>query len=257
MQKIFIKNRKGQNISVIVEETDNQTGLAFVMHGLGGFKEQLHIATFAQAFKEKGFTVIRFDTTNTLGESDGSYEDATVSNYYKDLEDILRWSKDQKWYQEPFALAGHSLGGLCTALFSERHPEKVLALAPISAVVSNSLLLETYTREELKEWKETGYRISESRSKPGVMKKLKWSFMEDRLRYDLLENADKLMMPVLLIVGESDTSTPPKHQQIFFDKLPGSKKLHIIKGASHTFREQGHLEEIKGLFLNWIDSFSK
>lgn len=40
MQKLFIKNRKGQNVLVIVDESKNQEGLAFVMHGLGGFKEQ-------------------------------------------------------------------------------------------------------------------------------------------------------------------------------------------------------------------------
>lgn len=253
MQKLFIKNRKGQKISILVEQVDNQIGLAFVMHGLGGFKEQTHIETFAQAFKKKRYTVVRFDTTNTLGESDGNYEDATVSNYYEDLEDVLHWSTNQLWYQKPFVLAGHSLGGLCTALFSEKYPEKVMALAPISTVVSNSLLLETYTKNELKQWKETGYRISESRSKPGVIKKLKWSFMEDRLKYDLLEHASNLVMPVLLIVGENDISTPPRQQQVLFDLIPGKKELHIIKGASHTFREEKHLKEIEGIFLNWLE----
>lgn len=87
MEKIFIQNRKDQKISVIVEKAEDQKGLAFVMHGLGGFKEQPHIQTFADAFKEDGFTVVRFDTTNTFGESDGNYEDATVTNYYEDLED--------------------------------------------------------------------------------------------------------------------------------------------------------------------------
>jgi len=124
MQKLFIKNRKRQNVSVIVEQITNQEGLAFVMHGLGGFKEQNHIATFANAFRDRGFTVVRFDTTNTLGESDGKYEDATITNYYEDLEDVLGWARKQKWYQEPFALSGHSLGGICTALFAERFPEK-------------------------------------------------------------------------------------------------------------------------------------
>ena len=73
MNKIVIKNRKEQDISVILEEVKNSKGLVFVMHGLGGFKEQAHIETFAGAFKEKGYTVVRFDKTNTFGESDGDY----------------------------------------------------------------------------------------------------------------------------------------------------------------------------------------
>lgn len=37
MEKLFIENRKGEKISILVEKNDNQKGLAFVMHGLGGF----------------------------------------------------------------------------------------------------------------------------------------------------------------------------------------------------------------------------
>ena len=86
MQKVFIQNRKREKMAVVVEEAKDSKGLAFVMHGLGGFKEQPHVETLAAAFKEKGYTVVRFDTTNTLGESEGKYEDATVTNYYEDLE---------------------------------------------------------------------------------------------------------------------------------------------------------------------------
>lgn len=250
MGKLFIKNRKGENLAVIVEEAPSQKGLTFVMHGLGGFKEQSHIETFANAFKEKGYTAVRFDTTNTFGESEGNYEKATTTNYYEDLEDVIEWAKEQKWYQEPFTLAGHSLGGICTALYAEKYPEKVKALAPISTVVSGALSAEL---EETEKWKKEGWRISESKSKPGVTKKLPWSHMEDRLKHDLLPNAGKLTMSVLMIVGELDDVTPARHQKILFDKLPGKKEFHIIKGAEHSFREKEHLEEIKEIFLKWIE----
>ena len=256
MEKIIIKNRKGQNISVILEEQENAKELAFIMHGLGGFKEQPHIETFAEAYRDKGFTVVRFDTTNTFGESDGNYEDATITNYYEDLEDVIEWAKSQPWFKEPFWLEGHSLGGICTAMYAEKYPEKVKALAPISTVVSNTLIGDSYTDEVLKNWKETGYLIKPSVSIPGMVKKLKWAFYEDRLKHDLLKDVKKLTMPVLLIVGEKDTSTPLKHQQILFDALPGEKELHIIKGAEHTFREEEHLKEIKTIILDWIEKVS-
>ena len=260
MEKIFIKNRKGQNIAVIIEWSDGQKGLAFVMHGLSGFKEQDHIVAFANAFKKRGFTVIRFDTTNTFGESDGSYENATITNYYDDLEDVINWARDQKWYQEPFALSGHSLGGICTALFAEKYPEKVLALAPIAPVVSGQLSIEAHRHfkpDQLTEWERIGWIEERSISKPGVVKRLPWSHIIDRLRYDLLPEASRLTMPVLLIVGENDTATPPDQVKLLFQVLPGEKEFHIIKNAPHTFREKEHLEEIEKLFLNWIDTFTK
>lgn len=254
MEKLFIKNRKGQKVAVIVEKSANQRGLAFVMHGLGGFKEQDHIQTFAEAFREKGFTVVRFDTTNTFGESDGNYENATTTNYYEDLEDVINWAKSQPWYQAPFCLAGHSLGSLCIALYTEKYPEKIKALAPISTVVSGSLSMETKKyKSTSEEWERTGWRVEKGYT--GIVKKLKWSHIEDRLKYDLLPGAHKLTMPVLLIVGDNDDATPPEHQQVLYEKLPGQKEIHIIKGAPHTFRKKEHLDEIKKIFLRWIDRF--
>ncbi|OIN94535.1 hypothetical protein COS81_02505 [candidate division WWE3 bacterium CG06_land_8_20_14_3_00_42_16] len=299
MEKLVIKNRKNQNISVILKYSRNPEGLAFIMHGLGGFKEQPHIQTLAGAFEEKGYTTVLFDTTNTLGESDGNYEHATITNYYEDLEDVIKWARTQAWYQElfilraqysdrkigdimkllesnlkpkslaarakedlmsvssgRFILCGHSLGGFCVAFYAENHPQEVLAVAPISAVVSGKLMVEAYKRyepENFRQWEKTGWLIEESVSKPGVAKRLSSSFVKDSLRYDLLPKVQNLTMPVLLIVGENDTSTPPDHVKILFEALPGPKELALIKDAPHTFRNRKHLKEIKNLFLAWLD----
>jgi alpha-beta hydrolase superfamily lysophospholipase len=250
MRKIFIKNRKGQKISVLVEEIKDSKGLAFVMHGLGGYKEQPHIQTIADVFRENNYTVVRFDTTNTFGESEGNYEDATTTNYYEDLEDVINWAKSQKWYGEPFILAGHSLGGICTTLYTENYPNKVKALAPISTVVSGKLSKTKYKKEELEKWEKEG--IIEKISYSGKIKRLKWNEMKDRMKYNLLDKTNVLKMPVLMIVGENDNSTPVEHQKILFDALSGKKEFHIIKNAEHTFRDEKHLEEIKRLFDKWI-----
>ena len=89
------------------------------------------------------------------------------------------------------------------------------------------------------------------------MKKVNWSFIEDGQQYDVLPKADRLTMPILLIVGENDTGTPPEHQQLFHEKLPGRKEIHIIKGVDHNFRSGGELNEsalreIKDIFAKWI-----
>lgn len=255
--KQTIKNRKGQKIIVLVEETPNQKGLAFVMHGLSGNKDQAHIQTFADAFKENGYTVVRFDTTNTFGESDGNYEDATTTGYYEDLEDVIVWASTQSWYQEPFVLSGHSLGGYSTARFAEMHPEKVRALAPISCMISGKLTTESKKGGAiLDEWKRTGWRIEPRESRPGEFKRLKWSHMEDRMKHDLLPEAHKLTIPVLMIVGDRDQSTPPEHQQLLYEKLSGTKEIHIIRGGPHTFRDPAHLKEIKEIFDTWIKSIN-
>jgi len=254
MDKITIKNRKGQKIVVLLQKAEKQKGLVFVVHGLGGTKGEQHIQTFAQTFRKKEFTVIRFDTTNTFGESDGIYEDATLTQHYADLEDVIVWATSQNWYQEPFYLVGHSFGGIASILYTEKHPEKIKALAPISTVISGKLSLQTpQFRDDWKDWEQTGWRQDKSESVPGRTKRLPWSHMADRLTYDILPEATKLTMPVLCIVGDQDKGTPPEHQELLYEKLPGEKELHIIQGAPHTFKDQSHLAQIKAIFEKWID----
>ncbi len=255
MRKIYIQNRDDVNLSVVIEQTPDQTGLVFVMPGQGGFKEQGHIRAFVQAFLDKGFTVVSFDPANTIGESGGHIEQATITNYYADLEDVIAWASRQPWYIAPFVLAGHSLGGICTALYAEHYPDKVKALAPISTVVSGKLSLEAHGPEEINEWKQHG-RTLHSNAKPGVSYILPWSNMEDRLQYDLLINADKLTMPVLLMAGDQDTSTPYAHQELLYEAIPTDhKELHKIKNAKHTFRTKEQFEQISAILGDWIEKY--
>jgi uncharacterized protein len=254
MEKLFIENRKGQKIAVLIERPESPRGLAFVMHGLGSRKEATNIQVLAEVFFENQYTVVRFDAVHSFGESEGGlFEDATPTNYYEDFQDVIAWSKTQDLYQEPFCLAGHSLGGISTSLFAEKHPEMVKGLAPLSTTVSGKLSLESpeYLRVG-QQWEKTGWYERESVSNPGLIRRLKYAYVEDRLKYDLLPNVSKLTMPVLMIVGSEDQPTPPEHQKILFDSLPGKKELHVVPGAPHTFRKKEHLDQVKEFLNNWI-----
>lgn len=249
--KQFIKNRKNQNIAVLIEKRKNSKGLVVIEHGNSGNKEQQHIDVFANAFKNNNYDVLRFDATNSFGESDGNYIDATLTSFYQDLEDVIFWAKKQDFYKEPFALCGHSLGGISILLYAKNYPQEIKFLAPISSVVSGELLMEKFcSQEELQKWKEDGAR--EYLSGRGFIKRLKYGFVEDILNYNILDYVDKIIMPVLLIVGENDPSTPLEHQKLLFDKLPGEKELQIIKNAPHTFEEPNHLNEVYNILDKWI-----
>jgi len=250
--KVFIKNRKGQRLAVVIEIPLKQKGVAYIMHGLGGFKEQPQIRAICKTLFESGYAAVSFDVANTLGESGGRIEDASVTTYLEDLEDLIDWSKNQEWYQEQFVLIGHSLGGICTALYAEKYPEKVLALAPLSTVVSGKLSLEHTPPDVLDEWKKTGWLVKESHSKPGQFRRIPWSESVDRLKYDLLPDAEKLTMPVLLVVGEMDITTPLSDQKLLYSRLPGKKDLRIIKGALHTFKDEDHLLRISKILQAWL-----
>ena len=250
-EKIAIPNRNSQKIIASLDKKKKSSGLVFIVPGLSGRKEELHIQIFKKAFDEKNFTALVFDPGNSVGESYGKLEDVTLTQYLADLEDVINWAKKEEWYQEPFALVGHSLGAFCCLLYAEKHPEKVRAIAPISSAINNNLKERMRTDESLISWKKRGFKETVGHS--GKLKKIKWSYMEDVSKYDSLERAGVITMPVLLIVGDKDASTPIEFQERIKKKVRGEVELHVIKGAEHTFREKEHIEEIKGIFLSWID----
>lgn len=249
--KTFIRNRDNNEICVVVEnETTSPHKLAFVMHGLSGRKEELHIRGMAEVLMNNGYTVVTWDAIHTFGESKGGlYEDATITNYYADLEDVITWASGQAWYEEPFVLVGHSLGGISTSLYAEKYPEKIKALAPISTAVNGELRMQSKA-DMIDEWKRTGL-LTINRSSGGT-KTLKWSHMEDGMQYDITQDAQKLTMPVLLVVGSEDTSTWPEHQQVFYDSLTTDKELHIVQGAEHTYSRPHERDELNQILNTWL-----
>lgn len=252
-----IKNRHGLNIAVCVEIPDNPKGLAFIVHGFRGFKEQAHIAAMADVTLDAHLVTVRFDCTNALGESDGSVSDATCTSCIADLEDVIAWAKTQDWYQAPFMLAGHSMGGIALLEYCKDHPRNVLAIAPVATCISGTLLYETYHATDpvaLDQWKRTGWQIQTSKAKPEIGNiHLPWSWMEDTLRYDALAYAHQLDMPCFIFTGSNDSTCPPHHQQMLFDRWGGNdKEIHLIDGLRHTYYTEAELEPIKTRFAAWV-----
>jgi len=250
MQKVFIKNRRGQKICILLQIKKRPKGLVFIMHGLGGYKTQSQMNAFARSFNRAGYSIVRFDTGNSFGQSYGKYEDATTTQYYHDLEDVMKWSKKRKWFLKPYVLVGHSLGAGCIALYASRHPSEIKAIAPTASVISGKLSLYKYSKKFLERWKQLGYYDDVSYS--GKKKRLRWHHVVDRLKYNILPQASKLTMPTLMMVGTNDIRTPLKHQRLLYKKIRGPKELHIIRGSEHTFRTKTQLRTIEKIFDKWI-----
>jgi pimeloyl-ACP methyl ester carboxylesterase len=275
MHRFFIKNRKNQNILVCIDvptldEKAPQKGLAFIMPGLGSQHRKPEFRALAEILTRHGYTAISFDPTHSFGESDGLYEDATFTNYASDLEDVIEWASKNvdefglsatntinARYVEPFILIGHSLGAMSVVYYTERFPEKVKALAPFASAISGKLSIEARSAEEIEKWKYLGYQ--ETVRSSGEVRKLKWSHMEDRLKYDLLDKAEQIRVPLLMLVGDSDPLTPPHHQQLLFEAVATpteDKELHIIKNADHDIGVPETLAQVKEIFEKWLVKIS-
>ncbi len=246
---MFIQNRKNQTICVLIETSQKQKGLVFIAHGLSGSKDEIHIKLFGESFKEKGFSVVWFDCTNTLGESDGNFENATTTNYYEDLEDVINWAKDQKWYQEPFWLCGHSLGGLNISKYAKENPNKVKGIIPASPTISANVI-KRKSEHLVKKIDGVSWRFMPG-LKPNEIVKLRWdNFINDLERYNLDDYLSKLKMPLLIMIGERENYYLPPLKEIC-EKY--NINLKIIKNAQHVYTGDEQFKEIKGFIYEFID----
>ncbi len=255
--KVTIQNRHGLNVVVLVEGNLRSKKLVFITHGYSGSKDQPHIIGMRNVFAESDFIVVSFDATHAFGESDGDLINACATTYINDLEDVIGWASSHSWYIEPFVLAGHSLGGLSSLVYTSRHPEKVSALFPMSTVVSGTTWYELQDPEFLKQWEENGFYIKESKSLPGKVGKAGWIFVKDILKYDALKFAPRITYPVLLMVGSEDRdTTPPEAQQLLLENLGGPKKFHVINGMEHTPQRTEEIDEMKRVLSDWLSNLT-
>jgi pimeloyl-ACP methyl ester carboxylesterase len=251
-----IKNRNSLSIEVDVYPVLNGR-VVFIVHGLSAFKDQKQLVVARDTFIKLGYTVVMFDTTNSFGKSEGKYEDATLTQYYEDLVDVINWSKPQEWFKKGISLCGFSFGGYSVIKYAEDYPEEVEMVIPIGPIISGKLSLETWQKlkpDELNEWKTSGWNETKSNSKPGLVKRLPWSHMEDRLKHDLHDHIFRLYKPIFFIASGVDTSVPLDVVRDFYNEVPAKiKDLQVIPGAPHTLKDDHHLAQMAKLIRKYHD----
>lgn len=240
-------------MAVLVDEVADQKGLVFLMHGFLDLKEHPLLTLSARLFKEKVFTTVLFDATNSLGESEGKMENATMTGYLEDLEDVIAWAKEKRWYFEHFFLVGHSVGGYCVANYATRN-EKVKGLILFSPKVLGEIIQKTSETEVMmEECKKKGFFEWESLSTPGCIKRKGYDYFIDGKNHNLLNIAGKIKCPVLMIGGDADEVIPIEDQNKLFDKIESKKELHIIRGGDHNLKGSENSKELIEIINNWIE----
>jgi predicted alpha/beta-fold hydrolase len=131
-ETIFIKNRNGIKMSVRLTRPENKTGLAFIEHGFSGDKNERYMQILEEELSSRGYFVVNIDAIDSLNESESSRQGANFTGHYNDLADVIEWARGKEWFQEPFALAGHSMGAASVLFYAENYPNRVNLLLPIS-----------------------------------------------------------------------------------------------------------------------------
>lgn len=193
---------------------------------------------------QQDYRVLRFDLYGH-GRSLIPHKRFTIRNYVTDMEILLKhigWDSDLN-------LVGHSLGGMVALVYALEHRSAVrrMVVASSYCFVSNEAMTDVLGRVKSNKLEKFALGIGKRGLSPYDEEKARWlaemvtryMTQKDALYataasagFNICESLRDLDVPVLLIVGEKDITTPVWASEMLHEWLPDSE-IVIVKGAGH------------------------
>ncbi len=224
-QKLYFENSRGDKLSGIL--SGDFISAIILCHGSASSKESSTYVRLENELNKHDVATFRFDFYGH-GESEGKYEDITVSEM---VDDILhaRALLEKKGYSS-IGLFGSSMAGQACEIAATSG--KFYALVIRSGVSDYLNLIKS--RISVSEWRAKGY-ASLGRGSP----RLKYAFFEDLKQYSPDQIGAAISVPTLFVHGDADLEVPVG-QSIRMTTLVPNSTLKIIKGADH--RQTNHFD---------------
>jgi uncharacterized protein len=231
--KLTFSNSKGDTLVGILSNPTNskEKPIIILCHGFSSSKERGTYTGMEERLNRHKISTFRFDFYGH-GESDGKFEDITISEAVNDILQAMQFLKKQGY--KKLGLLGSSFGGQASILAAAQ--SDALYVLALRAPVSNYLgkLIAKHKPGGVEEWKQQGF-IYYNSGKQGEIP-LKYSFYEDAEKIDGYAEAAKIKIPTIIVHGDKDASVPVEQSKKLATVIPGSK-LVILKGANHGFSE--------------------
>ncbi|MBW3002392.1 lysophospholipase [Candidatus Woesearchaeota archaeon] len=229
-KEISFKNNKGQTLMGDLYVPEEKYKLKYpaviVCHGLGGNKDAQNKVDLSEALSKKGFIVLRFDYSGH-GKSEGNYEDTTVTQIIMDIQSAIEALYSlNKVDRKKLGLVGHSIGAVA-AIIEAAKDTKIKAAAAIGAFYDPIKPMRACikNKKECEAWANKGMAEVEGGQ-------LKYEFLKDFKKYDILNLAKKIKIPFLLVHGLNDHIVAQAQAQ----KIAKAAKLPIkIVEETHIF----------------------
>ncbi len=251
---LFIEN-EGERISTVMHIPEETPAPAVVFsHGFTGNKIEAHrlFVRAARKMSKEGFVAVRFDFRGS-GESDGEFEEMSISSEISDLNSVLKFLLDKKEVsREKIGLVGLSLGGVVSILTAAKNSiTKAVCTWSSPACLRLLSSLRDSFGVDLSQI-EKGYIDLPSGYRIGRV------FFEDALRHDILDDCAKISpRPMLIIHGSQDSVVPVEHARMLYDRAGEPKKIIIIEGADHTFNRREWEDKVIELTIGWFKEIFK
>jgi pimeloyl-ACP methyl ester carboxylesterase len=239
MTSSVIQNPSGERLDLTFHHGSRRDTLVILGHGLTGNKDRPLLVALAEGLAGLGWPCMRISYSGN-GQSEGRFEDATITKETADLETILSTVPDYV----RVAYAGHSMGSAVGVLTAARDL-RIRVLVSLAGMTHTA----AFVRREFGNltpgkdfiWDEPEHPLSEA-------------FVEDLTSIgDILPAAATITQPWLLIHGSDDDVVPVRDGRDAHAAALCQKQWLEIDGAGHAFEETGR-ERIIEAMDSWLSA---
>lgn len=239
--------------TVHIPENKNQKFPAVIMfHGFGANRIEYYYSfvKMSNILMKNNIASIRFDFLGH-GESDGEFEDVTLSSEVNESMAIIDYTKKLDFIDENnINLLGMSFGGVVASIVAgERKNDinKLCMWAPAAAVLDEINIHKRLQGKSLDEIEEKGYLDFH-----GL--KVSQKLVEDINKSTIYQRACKFEKDVKIIHGDKDIIAPLKYSEKYREFYKQDIEIHIMKGADHSF---GTVQQRQELYSQTLEFYLK
>tara|TARA_B100001057_G_scaffold184260_1_gene184972 strand:- start:3562 stop:4302 length:741 start_codon:yes stop_codon:yes gene_type:complete len=211
-------------------------GLIFI-HGLNSDMSGQKALSIEKFARKNHLKFIRFECRGH-GKSDGKFEDFTISDWKKDLLDII-----DNVAKGPHVLIGSSMGGWLMFLAAKARPSRISALIGLAA--APDYVDELYKNLSLEKKKEINKKGITKYTSYGFSYFIKKKFIMDGKKNKILNNYFNWNKPLILIQGLKDFIVNPNVPEKIVKKIKGNQiQIKLLKNSDHRLSEPFDLKVI-------------
>ena len=241
-EKIFYPTYNNLKLCGVINKTNENYEIVVICHARTSSKDSRPTTKISKELTKNSINNFRFDFVG-CGESDGSYNEYTVSNMVRNLHDKLD-ILNKKYNYKNFILIGCSMGGriVSNVDLNKYDIKKIILWYP--AIDYGRGLFNIPSKKE-KIAKKQGYYPIENGWK------LSYEYFKDERKYTTYKRLQKIDIPLLFVHGTSDPYVSYK-SSVNTSKKCKNAKLYLIDGADHGFHNDEHMKEALKVTLNFI-----
>lgn len=228
-------NERGERLSHrFTPGSAERRALVIITHGVTSHHDREYLNELATGFSARGLAALQFTFAGN-GESEGAFEECTISKEVADLGSVL--DALDGW---TVGYAGHSMGGAVGVLRAARD-RRLRALCSLAGMVHvQQFMVRTFGQ------------LSPGDPMLGRAQcPLSRQFLDDAREIgDTLKAARQITVPWLLVHGTSDELVPHSDSEDARAVNP-SARLELLEGADHRFA--GHVPRMVEVVASFFD----